>query len=125
MTTKNYGFSSNTTISGDCVFRDVRALPVFGKPMISTKKSKTVIVNVATNKPAIAQSPVQTEVAGEQKLVAWTSVRQERWEGELVVEGEIPKWLVCMIIIYEYDHFAYVLFFVLTFKGMLKQAQNV
>ncbi|KAG4136731.1 hypothetical protein ERO13_D07G025900v2 [Gossypium hirsutum] len=25
--------------------------------------------------------------------VAWTSVRQERWEGELVVQGEIPLWL--------------------------------
>ncbi|KAE8669089.1 Carotenoid cleavage dioxygenase 8 [Hibiscus syriacus] len=24
---------------------------------------------------------------------AWTSVRQERWEGELVVQGEIPSWL--------------------------------
>ncbi|KAE8712501.1 Carotenoid cleavage dioxygenase 8 [Hibiscus syriacus] len=24
---------------------------------------------------------------------AWTSVRQERWEGELVVQGEIPLWL--------------------------------
>lgn len=37
--------------------------------------------------------------------VAWTSVRQERWEGELVVHGEIPLWLVCknyliIIIIY-------------------------
>lgn len=29
--------------------------------------------------------------------VAWTSVRQERWEGELAVEGEIPLWLVCVI----------------------------
>lgn len=27
--------------------------------------------------------------------VAWTSVRQEKWEGELAVEGEIPLWLVC------------------------------
>ncbi|KAL1337768.1 hypothetical protein HN51_032466 [Arachis hypogaea] len=24
---------------------------------------------------------------------AWTSIRQERWEGELVVQGEIPLWL--------------------------------
>lgn len=31
--------------------------------------------------------------------VAWTSVRQERWEGELVVDGEIPLWLVCNLII--------------------------
>lgn len=26
--------------------------------------------------------------------VAWTSVPQERWEGKLVVDGEIPLWLV-------------------------------
>ncbi|KAJ6801198.1 putative carotenoid cleavage dioxygenase 8-like protein B, chloroplastic isoform X1 [Iris pallida] len=30
---------------------------------------------------------------GEGKLGAWTSIRQERWEGELEVEGEIPLWL--------------------------------
>ncbi|XP_034597338.1 carotenoid cleavage dioxygenase 8 homolog A, chloroplastic [Setaria viridis] len=27
------------------------------------------------------------------KLSAWTSVRQERWEGELAVEGRLPDWL--------------------------------
>ncbi|KAF8751424.1 hypothetical protein HU200_012100 [Digitaria exilis] len=27
------------------------------------------------------------------KLSAWTSVRQERWEGELAVEGHLPDWL--------------------------------
>ncbi|GAB2275740.1 Carotenoid cleavage dioxygenase 8, chloroplastic [Dionaea muscipula] len=27
------------------------------------------------------------------KLAAWTSIKQEKWEGELVVEGEIPLWL--------------------------------
>ncbi|XP_023538517.1 carotenoid cleavage dioxygenase 8 homolog B, chloroplastic [Cucurbita pepo subsp. pepo] len=26
--------------------------------------------------------------------VAWTSVQQERWEGELSVQGELPRWLV-------------------------------
>ncbi|KAJ6811758.1 putative carotenoid cleavage dioxygenase 8-like protein B, chloroplastic isoform X1 [Iris pallida] len=31
--------------------------------------------------------------SGEGKLGAWTSIRQERWEGELEVEGEIPLWL--------------------------------
>ncbi|KAJ6823978.1 putative carotenoid cleavage dioxygenase 8-like protein B, chloroplastic isoform X1 [Iris pallida] len=30
---------------------------------------------------------------GEGKLGAWTSIRQEQWEGELKVEGEIPIWL--------------------------------
>ena len=28
------------------------------------------------------------------KHSAWTSIRQERWEGDLAVEGRIPEWLV-------------------------------
>lgn len=28
------------------------------------------------------------------ELVAWKSVRQERWEGALEVDGELPLWLV-------------------------------
>ncbi|KAK3006325.1 hypothetical protein RJ639_015934, partial [Escallonia herrerae] len=59
------------------------------------KKGKTrdlTITNVATElRPSV--SPPAKEVAGEGKLVAWTSIQQERWEGELVVEGEIPQWL--------------------------------
>ncbi|KAL5220734.1 hypothetical protein ABZP36_025447 [Zizania latifolia] len=31
---------------------------------------------------------------GGSELVAWKSVRQERWEGALEVEGELPQWLV-------------------------------
>ncbi|KAJ8443392.1 hypothetical protein Cgig2_018825 [Carnegiea gigantea] len=27
------------------------------------------------------------------RLAAWTSIKQERWEGELQVEGDIPLWL--------------------------------
>ncbi|KAJ0605462.1 putative oxidoreductase [Helianthus annuus] len=85
---KNSGYSSSMAIPDD-----VRVLSIFGKPMVSTKKATTTIVNVATNMPGTTQSPLQKEVVDERKLVAWTSVRQERWEGELVVEGEIPKWL--------------------------------
>ncbi|KAL8255899.1 hypothetical protein R6Q59_030966 [Mikania micrantha] len=74
---KNYGcFPSRIAICGD-----VRVLSGFQKPMVATKKTRTTIVNVASN------------MVDERRLVAWTSVRQERWEGELVVEGEIPKWL--------------------------------
>ena len=29
--------------------------------------------------------------------VAWTSVQQEKWEGELTVQGKIPTWLVCLL----------------------------
>ena len=28
--------------------------------------------------------------------VAWTSIPQERWEGELQVQGQIPLWLVSL-----------------------------
>ncbi|KAK6249050.1 hypothetical protein QUC31_020615 [Theobroma cacao] len=43
-------------------------------------------------KQAIVPS-LEKETVPDQNHVAWTSVRQERWEGELVVQGEIPLWL--------------------------------
>ncbi|XP_021658793.2 carotenoid cleavage dioxygenase 8 homolog B, chloroplastic [Hevea brasiliensis] len=52
----------------------------------------SVITNVATQMPPIIPSP-ETDVVGGRNHVAWTSVRQERWEGELLVQGEIPLWL--------------------------------
>ncbi|XP_019184921.1 PREDICTED: carotenoid cleavage dioxygenase 8 homolog B, chloroplastic [Ipomoea nil] len=61
------------------------------------KHRRLVVSNVASQMPAAAAvaSPLDRAAAEveERKLAAWTSVRQERWEGELVVEGEIPKWL--------------------------------
>ncbi|GMY17579.1 carotenoid cleavage dioxygenase 8 homolog B, chloroplastic [Fagus crenata] len=53
------------------------------------------VMNVATQLPAtIAPSrEKQSDGVGNRNHVAWTSVRQERWEGELIVEGEIPLWL--------------------------------
>ncbi|KAI3791998.1 hypothetical protein L2E82_05867 [Cichorium intybus] len=74
------------------VWDDARGSPIFGMPRVSTKKTRIVTVNVATDLPGI-QSPIERNVSDDGKLAAWTSVRQERWEGELVVEGEIPKWL--------------------------------
>lgn len=85
---KSYGFPPGVGVSGIA-----RISPIFGIPRVSTKKTKTATVNVATDLPGI-QSPLEKEMVEDRKLVAWTSVRQERWEGELVVEGEIPKWLV-------------------------------
>ncbi|KAJ8751149.1 hypothetical protein K2173_016330 [Erythroxylum novogranatense] len=55
----------------------------------------SVITNAVTHEaPTIGSSP-EKEPGGccLMNHVAWTSVRQERWEGELVVEGEIPLWL--------------------------------
>lgn len=63
-------------------------------------------VNVATPlKPAppvpdLRREPLDKKKNGDH--VAWTSVRQDRWEGELVVEGEIPHWLVCESILLLY-----------------------
>lgn len=52
-------------------------------------------VNIATRLPVIVPPQPEKETSSERNLAAWTSIRQERWEGELTVEGEIPKWLVC------------------------------
>ncbi|KAH9799631.1 Carotenoid cleavage dioxygenase 8 [Citrus sinensis] len=54
------------------------------------------VTNVATpQRPVIAVPlpPEKEKYSVERNHVAWTSVRQERWEGELVVQGEIPLWL--------------------------------
>ncbi|XP_058074230.1 carotenoid cleavage dioxygenase 8 homolog B, chloroplastic [Magnolia sinica] len=56
----------------------------------------THVARVAT-KPSVFVPPTPplppTETDFEKKLAAWKSVRQERWEGELEVDGEIPSWL--------------------------------
>ncbi|KAJ7965941.1 Carotenoid cleavage dioxygenase 8 [Quillaja saponaria] len=67
----------------------------FGKTKFSTRKHNIhhhdfTVTNVA--------SPILPEIALPPKNidrhhVAWTSIRQERWEGELVVQGQIPMWL--------------------------------
>lgn len=58
------------------------------------------VMSVATHRlPEIDVAPPSSREKqsdhGNWNHVAWTSVRQERWEGELAVEGEIPLWLVC------------------------------
>ncbi|XWS26343.1 hypothetical protein CRYUN_Cryun26dG0024200 [Craigia yunnanensis] len=50
------------------------------------------ISRVASSLPVIVPS-LEKDIAPDLNHVAWTSVRQERWEGELVVQGEIPLWL--------------------------------
>ncbi|URD89200.1 Carotenoid cleavage dioxygenase [Musa troglodytarum] len=45
-------------------------------------------------RPTVSVGPAETgpvDCGG--KLSAWTSIRQERWEGKLVVEGDVPRWL--------------------------------
>ncbi|KAI3917307.1 hypothetical protein MKW98_027226 [Papaver atlanticum] len=51
------------------------------------------VTNVATRPPpqSISLAPdIESTDEDEHKSVAWTSIRQERWEGELAVDGEIP-----------------------------------
>ncbi|XP_077252532.1 carotenoid cleavage dioxygenase 8 homolog B, chloroplastic-like [Tasmannia lanceolata] len=53
---------------------------------------ESLTVSVAMRPLVIIPSP-SAEAEIEKNLAAWTSIRQERWEGELNVEGEIPLWL--------------------------------
>lgn len=56
------------------------------------------VTRAVINTPA--PSP-EKEVEGERRChVAWTSVQQEKWEGELTVQGKIPTWLVCLFIFF-------------------------
>ncbi|GLT85439.1 hypothetical protein SLE2022_036290 [Rubroshorea leprosula] len=58
--------------------------------------SRDLSSSVASPLRVTVPSPAQKEIIAERNLqnhVAWTSIRQERWEGELTVEGEIPLWL--------------------------------
>lgn len=58
------------------------------------RSSESQRVNFATE-TLVSAPPVTTEdVDHSGKLAAWTSIQRERWEGELVVEGNIPLWLV-------------------------------
>ncbi|WMV42552.1 hypothetical protein MTR67_035937 [Solanum verrucosum] len=66
----------------------------FGSKLKNKKKlDLKLVTKVASQLPVIVPPPDQEVINKEKKLAAWTSVRQERWEGELVVEGELPLWL--------------------------------
>ncbi|KAM1289566.1 hypothetical protein ACFX2I_016808 [Malus domestica] len=59
-----------------------------GRSLVSTNVASPPL-------PAITHPPPKRESGNgyDGSHVAWTSVRQERWEGELLVQGEIPLWL--------------------------------
>lgn len=56
--------------------------------LVNRRSSTTVNAKAAAQPSSTAVAPTGD------RHVAWSSVKQERWQGELVVEGEIPKWLV-------------------------------
>ncbi|KAG6770607.1 hypothetical protein POTOM_026293 [Populus tomentosa] len=65
-----------------------------GKGTFARKRDPrdSMVPKVATQAPTVFPS-LEKELAGDRNHVAWTSVRQERYEGELAVQGEIPLWL--------------------------------
>ncbi|KAF5192407.1 Carotenoid cleavage dioxygenase [Thalictrum thalictroides] len=80
-------FGSNATFFGD-----VKEVFSFKKTVIKPSMREMTITSVAA-RPSPVSMPVTDRVQPETKLAAWTSVQQEKWEGELVVQGEIPLWL--------------------------------
>ncbi|KAJ4797416.1 Carotenoid cleavage dioxygenase 8 [Rhynchospora pubera] len=72
--------------------------PSVGSIHLDKKLGHSVITHVATEPrvtvPVIP--PIETarpDSTSKGKISAWTSVRQERWAGELAIEGKIPLWL--------------------------------
>lgn len=47
--------------------------------------------------PPVAPTPEIDPSGHRNNHVAWTSIRQEKWEGELSVQGQLPYWLVRII----------------------------
>ena len=49
---------------------------------------------IAPSLPPLPRTQKEETKSNGGRLAAWTSIKQERWEGELQVEGDIPLWLV-------------------------------
>ncbi|XP_054789112.1 carotenoid cleavage dioxygenase 8 homolog B, chloroplastic [Prosopis cineraria] len=68
----------------------------FFKTQLSFLHDLTV-TNVASPSPPVAPPPLtppeRSETAGGRQHPAWSSIPQERWEGELHVQGQLPLWL--------------------------------
>ena len=64
----------------------------FPNSVLNENRQLLTISKVATNEGVAKEAE-----SNEKTHVAFTSVRQEKWQGELQVEGEIPQWLVCIM----------------------------
>ncbi|XP_021739154.1 carotenoid cleavage dioxygenase 8 homolog B, chloroplastic-like [Chenopodium quinoa] len=105
--TNNHGFPSSSIASKSsikCDSNNRNSLSFGTSQSLSTSKGDNninlVATHVATRLPPVVApapppppTPKKEETKSGGKLTAWTSIRQERWEGELLVEGEIPSWL--------------------------------
>uniref|UniRef100_A0ACD5VJL6 Uncharacterized protein n=1 Tax=Avena sativa TaxID=4498 RepID=A0ACD5VJL6_AVESA len=58
-----------------------------------TEAPPPAVIAPAPARPVVSTPRRREGNAGTDQLVAWKSVRQERWEGVLEVEGELPLWL--------------------------------
>ncbi|RWW29741.1 hypothetical protein GW17_00005724 [Ensete ventricosum] len=83
MSTSSSGFGRPSFDSFDTICRRRRRAWEPAKASVGVEPRPTVSVGPAETGPV--------DCGG--KLAAWTSVRQERWEGKLVVEGDVPLWL--------------------------------
>lgn len=54
--------------------------------------AQPLAAGAVTEAPPFVSAPRRR--GGADELVAWKSIRQERWEGALEVEGNLPLWLV-------------------------------
>ncbi|ONK70055.1 uncharacterized protein A4U43_C05F29780 [Asparagus officinalis] len=71
-----------------------RSIGSMGLKRPGRRELDPVRVGVATD-PIVSSppAPVEKDGRGGGKLAAWTSIRQERWEGELEVQGEVIVWI--------------------------------
>ncbi|PKA56921.1 Carotenoid cleavage dioxygenase 8 like B, chloroplastic [Apostasia shenzhenica] len=79
-------------------FAPLGAKPAAGRPPVSQlpgvqRAGEAVRAAGAAVTSEPLASPCRQKAVEEGRLAAWTSIRQERWEGELQVQGEIPLWL--------------------------------
>ncbi|KAF7817122.1 carotenoid cleavage dioxygenase 8-like protein B, chloroplastic [Senna tora] len=74
-------------------FGNHKSTPFFKSP----RSDHFTLTNVATPSPSVAPPPSDrpetTATHGGPHHPAWTSILQDRWEGELLVQGQIPLWL--------------------------------
>ncbi|XXG45843.1 hypothetical protein AAC387_Pa02g0816 [Persea americana] len=97
--------SISFSVAGKTIFTSTSSSPLDSKRLKHGFLSKSThlktmhrmqdsqLVRVATEPSVMVPSPATTENYNEKELAAWKSIQQERWEGELNVEGEIPLWL--------------------------------
>ncbi|NP_001284455.1 carotenoid cleavage dioxygenase 8 homolog B, chloroplastic [Cucumis melo] len=63
------------------------------KPTLSNFTIRSIASPVRPPSPVVVPLP-EIDTFDAPNHVAWTSIRQDRWEGELSVQGHLPSWLV-------------------------------